>query len=124
MCVRRRVFRICIAFDAALDRWLLLFLEHHLVGDHTTLDVMQEEIQAHLLGQTDQLPKPIPFRNLVAQARFGVSQEEHEAFFRQMLGDIDEPDGTLWSPGRAGRWREKSREARFQGRQRFIQAPA
>ncbi|WP_244561558.1 condensation domain-containing protein, partial [Ensifer aridi] len=32
-----------------------------------------------------------PFRNLVAQARLGVSSEEHEAFFRKMLADIDEP---------------------------------
>ena len=34
---------------------------------------------------------PLPFRNLVAQARLGVSQQEHEAFFRKMLGDIYEP---------------------------------
>ena len=47
--------------------------------------------QAHLLGQESLLPAPLPFRNLVAQARLGVSQEEHEAFFRRMLGDVDEP---------------------------------
>ena len=27
----------------------------------------------------------------MAQARLGVSQEEHEAFFREMLGDVEEP---------------------------------
>ena len=31
------------------------------------------------------------FRNFVAQACLGVSREEHEAFFRKMLADIDEP---------------------------------
>src|ERR1700735_3426318 len=52
---------------------------------------MQAEVQAHLLGKQASLPTPLPFRNLVAQARLGVSQQEHEVFFRQMLGDVDEP---------------------------------
>ena len=33
----------------------------------------------------------LPYRNYVAQALLGVSEQEHEAFFRDMLGDIDEP---------------------------------
>ena len=37
------------------------------------------------------LPPPMPYRNYVAQARLGVDAQEHEAFFREMLGDIDEP---------------------------------
>src|SRR5882762_4828612 len=69
----------------------LHLLLHHLAGDHTTPEVMQEEKQAHLLGQEEQLPELQPFRNLVAQARLGVSQEEHEEFFRKLLGDVEEP---------------------------------
>ena len=52
---------------------------------------MQAEVLAHLLGKVEQLPAPLPFRNLVVQARLGVSQEEHEAFFRKLLGDVEEP---------------------------------
>ncbi|MBV9482664.1 MAG: amino acid adenylation domain-containing protein, partial [Acidobacteria bacterium] len=84
------LLRIHIAYDKENDRWLMVELLHHLVGDHSTLEVMQEEIQAHLLGQADRLPAPQPFRNLVAQARMGMSKAEHEAFFRGMLGDVEE----------------------------------
>ena len=85
------LLRAFIAFDKGQNRWLMMQLLHHLLADHTTMDVMQEEIQAHLLGQAEQLPAPLPFRNLVAQARLGVSKEEHEAFFRKMLADVEEP---------------------------------
>ncbi|HEU4886043.1 MAG TPA: amino acid adenylation domain-containing protein, partial [Longimicrobium sp.] len=53
--------------------------------------VLQEEISAHLLGREAELPAPLPFRNYVAQARLGVSREEHERFFTDMLADVDEP---------------------------------
>ncbi|HEY5029379.1 MAG TPA: amino acid adenylation domain-containing protein, partial [Candidatus Angelobacter sp.] len=85
------LLRLYIAYDSTHDRWLLMLLLHHLAGDHTTLEVMQAEIQAQLLGQQAGLPAPLPFRNLVAQARLGISPEEHEAYFRQMLGDVHEP---------------------------------
>src|SRR5262249_30644198 len=64
---------------------------HHLTIDHTTMDLMILEARAHLMGEADRLPEPAPFRNLVAQARLGISREEHEAFFRETLGDVDEP---------------------------------
>ncbi|HET7461829.1 MAG TPA: amino acid adenylation domain-containing protein, partial [Longimicrobium sp.] len=63
----------------------------HLVSDHTTQDVVRAEIQAHLAGRGAELPPPPPFRDHVAQARLGVSPEEHRAFFTGMLGDVDEP---------------------------------
>ncbi|MBS9426318.1 non-ribosomal peptide synthetase, partial [Photorhabdus caribbeanensis] len=72
-------------------RWSVLQLLHHLIGDHTTLEVMNREVQAYLAGQEDSLPAPVPFRNLVAQARLGVSQAEHTRFFTDMLAEVDEP---------------------------------
>src|SRR5262249_20851163 len=58
---------------------------------NTTFKYIFSEVQTHLLGQADRLAEPLPFRNFVAQARLGMSREEHEAFFRRLLGDVEEP---------------------------------
>ncbi|MBT0964195.1 condensation domain-containing protein, partial [Denitromonas iodatirespirans] len=80
-----------VAQDVANDRWLMHILAHHLVIDHTTLALLVEEAGMIEQGLVDQLPPPVPFRNFVAQARLGASQEEQVRFFSDMLGDIDEP---------------------------------
>ena len=85
------LLRIYVAYDAAQERWLLMHLQHHITMDHATRQMMQDEIEAHLLGKADTLPAPLPFRNFVAQARLGVSQQEHANYFRQLLGDLEEP---------------------------------
>jgi amino acid adenylation domain-containing protein len=85
------LLRAFVAHDAVRDRWLLVQLRHHLIDDNTTTEIAIEEIRAHVLGRTDRLAPPVPFRNFVAQARLGVSVQEHEAFFRDLLGDVDEP---------------------------------
>ncbi|MGO1000205.1 non-ribosomal peptide synthase/polyketide synthase [Lysobacter sp. CA196] len=79
------------AFDAAGERWLLQLVHHHLVLDHTAIDTLLEEIGLIVSGRSDELPEPVPFRNFVAQARLGVSAQEHESFFGRMLGDVEEP---------------------------------
>ncbi|HEU4884734.1 MAG TPA: amino acid adenylation domain-containing protein, partial [Longimicrobium sp.] len=87
---RAPLLRACIAEDTSRGRWVLLMLSHHLTNDHESQEVLQEEISAHLRGRESELPAPLPFRNYVAQARLGVSREEHERFFRGMLGDVEE----------------------------------
>ncbi len=83
--------RIFIAHDVAHDRWVYHELSHHVMIDQATSNILEAELQAHLQGRTDQLPPPRPFRDYVAQARLGLPVEEHEAFFRDMLGDVDQP---------------------------------
>jgi amino acid adenylation domain-containing protein len=97
--------RACIAEDRARGRWLLLMLTHHLTSDHESLEVQREEISAYLRGLESELPAPLSFRGYVAQARLGVSREEHERFFRGMLGDVEEPTAPyglldVWGEGR------------------------
>ncbi|MCG1048623.1 non-ribosomal peptide synthetase [Mycetohabitans sp. B6] len=81
----------CAVAQNTDGRWLLVQQQHHLVGDHSTLEVMHTEIQAFIEGQGRALPEAQPFRNLVAQAKLGVSEDEHAKFFTEMLADVEEP---------------------------------
>jgi arthrofactin-type cyclic lipopeptide synthetase A len=85
------LLRLMYARDPAHNRLVGILLFHHLAMDHIALEAMREEIHASLSGHSETLAPPVPYRNYVAQTRLGVSEQEHEAFFRQMLGDIDEP---------------------------------
>ncbi|KAF8941924.1 hypothetical protein BGZ46_006883, partial [Entomortierella lignicola] len=71
--------------------WIAVELMHHMIGDHSTLEVMGNEIQAFLQHQEQTLQEPQPFRNLIAQVRSGPTSEIHEQFFTNMLAEIDTP---------------------------------
>jgi amino acid adenylation domain-containing protein len=88
---RAPLIRAATTYDAAAGRWVLLLQKHHLIVDHTSLEMLLEEIHAHLQGREAELPAPLPFRSFVAQARRGASPAEHEAFFRTLLGGVEEP---------------------------------
>ena len=126
---RAPLLRVAMARDAVADHWVMVLLSHHLVSDHVTLDEVYHEIRVFLRGEGDGLPEPLPFRNLVAQARFGVSREEHESFFSEMLGDVDEltaPFGLIEVQGdgsgatRAGSLLDDELSARLRSRARDL----
>ncbi|MET7767016.1 amino acid adenylation domain-containing protein, partial [Streptomyces sp. NPDC005393] len=79
------------AAEVADGRWLLLVRVHHMVQDHTTLELLLQEVQTILAGRGAELSEPLPFRNFVVQARAGLGSGKHERFFAELLGDVDEP---------------------------------
>ncbi|QKZ05040.1 non-ribosomal peptide synthetase [Pseudomonas eucalypticola] len=85
------LLRLVYRREPGRDSLSATLLFHHIVLDATALDVVREELLGILQGGPDSAPPPVPYRNYVAQARLGVSEAEHEAFFRAQLGDIDEP---------------------------------
>jgi amino acid adenylation domain-containing protein len=106
---RAPLFRVAITHDpqhgGGAGRWLLLRRWHHLVIDHVTTELIEQEIVADLHGEAASLPAPVPFRNFVAQARLGMAPAEHEAYFRAVLGDVTEPTAPFglvdtWGDGR------------------------
>jgi amino acid adenylation domain-containing protein len=107
------MLRLTLARDTANGRWLMLLLSHHLVLDHTSLDLLREELHAHMTGRADALPAPTQYRDYVAQTRLAARRAQHEEFFRRMLGDVDQPThpfGLQDVLGNGGALRESRRE--------------
>ncbi|CAO3572894.1 unnamed protein product [Mortierella alpina] len=84
------LLRFVIAQDTD-GRWMLVQLVHHLIGDHTAEEEIHAEIKLILDGEGRSLPAPLHFRDHLAQKRLKSSPEDHEQFFKKMLGDVDEP---------------------------------
>ncbi|HEV3105333.1 MAG TPA: condensation domain-containing protein, partial [Trinickia sp.] len=119
------------AQDESTKRWVLLLLLHHIALDHTGLEIMLDDVGAHLAGVEASLPPAQPLRNYIAQARLGVSEAEHEAFFREMLAEVAEPtlpyglsdvqgDGSGISEARLPVARDLAARVRAQARSRGI----
>ncbi|UEH06248.1 non-ribosomal peptide synthetase [Pseudomonas sp. HN8-3] len=85
------LLRLVHAEDRTHQRIVATLLFHHMAMDHSALEVVRHEMQAFLHGHAAQLGLAVPFRDYVAQARLGVTEQEHKAFFQQMLGDVVEP---------------------------------
>ncbi|WP_431041735.1 amino acid adenylation domain-containing protein [Streptomyces sp. P1-3] len=79
------------AAPIANGRWLLLIRVHHMIQDHTGLELLLGEVEMLLAGRGAELPEPMGFRAFVAQARGGAERAEHKRYFAELLGDIDEP---------------------------------
>ena len=85
------IMRVFIAHDAVNARWVMLRVFHHVLSDHTSSEVMRHEIQAHLLGQADQLARTTAIPRLCRPGEVGGVRGRAPTFFRDMLGDVDEP---------------------------------
>ncbi|MBP6751092.1 MAG: amino acid adenylation domain-containing protein, partial [Xanthomonadaceae bacterium] len=88
---RAPLLRFGDAFDPETGQWLMCLVFHHLVLDHTSLEVIMEEATLIGQGRSDELLPPAPFRNYIWQVKVDADPAAHQAFFTRTLGDIDRP---------------------------------
>lgn len=85
------LMRLQVAADAHSVQWYALLQLHHVASDHESVETMLAEVKAYVDRHAQELPKPVPYRNHVAQALAHSRTQDAEAFFRSKLGEIDEP---------------------------------
>ncbi|QXH53928.1 amino acid adenylation domain-containing protein [Pseudomonas fakonensis] len=88
-----------VAEDSQQGRWLGLLRFHHLVNDAVSLGLLMAELRAFMAGQGADLPAPVPYRNFAAAHNAAGREQQHEAYFRQMLGDLEAPTRVLGVDG-------------------------
>ena len=76
-------------------RWLLLLVHHHLADDRTTLAILIEEVQAHLLGRAESSRHRCRSATLWRRRGWVSARKNTEMFFRRMLGDVTEPTAPI-----------------------------
>ncbi|KPA90317.1 amino acid adenylation enzyme/thioester reductase family protein [Pseudomonas asplenii] len=74
--------------------WSLLILSHHLVGDRTSLRLMQDELSLIMAGDEARLPIVNQFPDYAVKV-WALGTQRDEAFFRERLGDLREPTAPL-----------------------------
>jgi amino acid adenylation domain-containing protein/thioester reductase-like protein len=85
------LLRVEVVADSHGPQWYALLQMHHIVDDATSLKTVISEVVAHLEGRALTLLDAMPYRTHVAQALAYAKTHDAESFFRDKLGDIDEP---------------------------------
>jgi amino acid adenylation domain-containing protein len=85
------LMRLRFAVDSENNQYYALLQTHHLVCDNESIGILLSEVMSHVRGDLRELPKPIAYRNHVAQTLAYTRTQDPEAFFRRKLGDIEEP---------------------------------
>ncbi|MBE0457053.1 non-ribosomal peptide synthetase [Pseudoalteromonas prydzensis] len=78
--------------EAKSDTCWLQLPSHHLIMDHTSLEILVQEVHCILVGESERLQPAVPFRRFVALAlQQQEDKQQQRAFFSQLLADIDTP---------------------------------
>jgi len=77
--------------DTGSEACYVLVQLHHMVDDATSLQLLMQEVLAHLNGGAELLPPSAPYREFVAHALHQASQGGADDYFRARLADVEDP---------------------------------
>jgi amino acid adenylation domain-containing protein/thioester reductase-like protein len=88
---RAPLMKLRVAPDPHGAEWYALWQLHHVIDDAASRKILITELAAYMEGRAADLPNPVPYRNHVAQVLAYGRTRSAESFFREKLGDVDEP---------------------------------
>lgn len=88
---RAPLTRLQVIRDPHRERSYALLQIHHVICDHGSWNLIEEETFACLADHEHELPRPAPYRDYVLSTLARGNSEEAEAFFRSKLGDMEDP---------------------------------
>ncbi|MDO8043116.1 amino acid adenylation domain-containing protein, partial [Janthinobacterium sp. SUN137] len=85
------MLQINAAREPGTERHFFVIQLHHIVADHAGLEIIRRELEACVAGRAEELPQPVPYRQFVAHALHQASNNDAQAYFSKVLGDVTEP---------------------------------
>ncbi|WP_052250850.1 non-ribosomal peptide synthetase [Xanthomonas sacchari] len=86
---RPPLLRAWTARDRDDGGWLLAILNHHIVSDHVSLELILTQVAAQLRDGTMDVAASAPYRDFIASVA-ASSDAEHVAYFSTLLASMDE----------------------------------
>ncbi|WP_052380037.1 MULTISPECIES: non-ribosomal peptide synthetase [unclassified Pseudoalteromonas] len=85
------LLNLTVAFDPKTERYYALLKSHHLIADHVTLEIIQQELKLFALGKSDILLPAPEYRHFIKYTLLQDKQQDALDYFTQKLTDIDAP---------------------------------
>jgi amino acid adenylation domain-containing protein len=85
------LMRLRVASHPDGREWYAVLQVHQLACDHDSLAILIKEVNGYFYDRTARLPESVPYRNHVAHALLHAKSHNAISFFREKLGDIEEP---------------------------------
>ena len=88
---RAPLIQLQVATESYGGGWYALLHTHHIAFDNESAEILMMEVIAFMQSRTPELPASVPYRNHIAQSLAYARMHDAEKFFREKLGDVDEP---------------------------------